>query len=72
MFLVIRAIVLMARAEDRATLESDPSAVPGAKDDGQGWAGFRPALLLTSDWHECDKLIVAAALGARPGVYGRA
>src|SRR5687768_10268006 len=43
-----------AWAEDRATLRSDPSAVPGAKTDGA--ARGRPVLHSPHrDWHQSDK-----------------
>jgi hypothetical protein len=43
-----------AWAEGRATLRSDPSAVPGAKTDGA--ARSRPVLHSTNrDWHQSDK-----------------
>jgi hypothetical protein len=45
-----------AWTEDRATLRSDPSAVPGAKTEGQavhGNMGCPPSLL--RDWQQSDK-----------------
>ena len=45
---------ISAWAEDRATLRSDPSAVPGAKTDGA--ARCRPVLHSPHrDWHQSDK-----------------
>ena len=44
---------MMAWAEDRATVRTDPSADPGAKIGG-GAAARRPAPSLR-DWHQSDK-----------------
>ena len=47
---------MMAWAEDRATVRTDPSADPGAKTEGRA-AGIHhvTAHLPLRDWHLCDK-----------------
>ncbi len=62
---------LSAWAEDRATLRSDPSAVPGAKTDGA--ARGRPVLYSPHrDWNQSDKPSLqnaATALAGRPSLF---
>ena len=61
--------MVLSRAEDRATVGTDPSAVPAAKSEAAGRVN-RPAALQLRVWHKRDKPIPlpSRAYGLMSGV----